>query len=103
MAEIPELVREFVDMSKAYLKQETVEPAKLLGRFAGFAIGAALAFALATLFGGVALLRVVTDILPDGPYWTVLSYVLAGLGLALLAGLLVTMTKSRLDKRRESV
>ena len=33
--ELPDLVREFTDMSREYLLQETVEPAKQLGRYAG--------------------------------------------------------------------
>ena len=103
MSELPELITEFVDLSKAYLKQETIEPAKRLGRFAGFSIGAAVAFALAALFGGIALLRLLLDVLPEGPYWTVLGYVLAAIVLGLLAGVLVMMTKSSLAKKEKVV
>ena len=102
MAELPGLVTEFVDLSKAYLKQETVEPARQLGRFAGFAIGAAVAFSFSALFAGIALLRLLLDVLPDGPYWTVLGYLLTAVGLALVGAALVGATKSRLDKRREA-
>jgi len=33
--DIPKLVKEFVELSKEYLVQETLEPAKKLGHFAG--------------------------------------------------------------------
>ena len=44
--EIPELVSELATMSREYLRQEIVEPAKKLGRFAGFGMGAAALFSL---------------------------------------------------------
>lgn len=103
MSELPELITEFVDLSKAYIKQETIEPAKRLGRFAGFAIGAAFAFALSALFGGIALLRLLLGVLPEGPYWTVLGYVLAAVGLGIVAAVLVAMTKSKLARREKVV
>jgi hypothetical protein len=85
--EIPELVTELVGMSKEYLRQETLEPAKKLGRLAGFGIGAGAVFAFAAMFvvlGAYALLR---EVLPEGEWWLVLSrfltvvVALAGVGI----------------------
>lgn len=91
-AELPELVREFADMSKEYLLQETVEPAKQLGRYAGFSIGAAVAFALGTLFLTIAGLRWIADALPDGPNYQALAYLIVVGGLLIVAGVVVAVT-----------
>ena len=77
--ELPELIREFVDMSRAYLRQETVEPAKRLGRFASYSLGAALVWALGALLVGIAVMRGVIRLLPDGPYFEALGYLIAAL------------------------
>ena len=87
--ELPELVGEFVEMSKEYLRQETLEPAKELGRYAGFSLAAALSFALGVFFLAIAGLRGLVALLPDGPNWSALGYVLAALSLVAIAGLIV--------------
>jgi hypothetical protein len=86
--EIQELVTELATMSKEYLRQEVVEPAKRLGRFAGFGLGAAAMFSLASIlltFGLFALLR---RLLPDTPWWSVgarlFTFLGAGAGAALI-------------------
>jgi hypothetical protein len=96
-AELPELVEEFVEMSKEYLRQETVEPAKKLGRYAGYAVGAAAAFALGALFLAIAGARLIIRVLPDGPYWEGLGYVLAALVLAAVAGIMIQVTNNTTD------
>lgn len=92
-AELPELVEQFVDMSKEYLLQETVEPAKKLGRYAGYAIGAAAAFALGALFLAIAGARLIIRVLPDGPYWQGLGYVLAATALGIVAAVIINVTQ----------
>jgi Putative Actinobacterial Holin-X, holin superfamily III len=87
--ELPQLVTEFVDMSKEYLRQETVEPAKRLGRFAGFTIGASFLFALGGLMLAIAGMRGIIYLLPDGPNWSALGYVLAALAIGLVIGVMV--------------
>ena len=87
--ELPELVGEFVDMSKEYLRQETLDPAKQLGRFAGYSIGAGLAFAFGVLFLSIAGVRLLLEVLPSGPYWEGLGYVIAALALGAVAALIV--------------
>jgi hypothetical protein len=98
--ELPELVREFVDMSKDYMRQETLEPAKQLGRFAGFGIAAALAFALGALFLSVAGVRYLRDLLPEGPNWSALAYIIAAVVLGLVAGVLIAVTSRRTSRSR---
>ena len=67
--DIPKLINEFVELAKAYLLQETVEPAKKLGHFAGYSIGAAAIWASALVLLSVAGLRALIDVLPSGVYW----------------------------------
>lgn len=90
--DIPRLVSEFYELAKAYLVQETVEPAKKLGHFAGFSLGAAALWAVALILISVAGLRALYSTLPEGPYWEALGYlitvvVLVGF-MALLVGLM---------------
>lgn len=93
--ELPDHVREFISMSKDYMRQETLEPAKQLGSFSGFVVAAGLCFSLAALFLSVAAVRVIRDLLPEGPNWSALGYVLAALLLAAIAGMLVGLTSRR--------
>lgn len=56
-------------MSKEYLRQEALEPAKKLGKHAGFGLGGGALFAIASILltlGAFALLR---RLLPDTPWW----------------------------------
>ena len=71
--EIPQLATELVDMSKEYLLQETVEPAKRLGRFAGLGFAAGFVFAVAALFLGLGAYAVFKLVLPEGEWWLVLA------------------------------
>jgi hypothetical protein len=56
--EIPQLTAELIDMSREYLRQETLEPAKQLGRHAGKGIGFYSALRMW---------------LPGGAWWVVLA------------------------------
>lgn len=88
--ELPELVKEFTDMSKEYLLQETVEPAKRLGKYAGMSMAAGAAFAVGALFLGIGITRAIVHLMPDGsPYWEALGYLIAVIVLGGIAGLLV--------------
>lgn len=91
-SELPELVGEFVDMSKEYLRQETIEPAKQLGRFAGYTMAAGIAFALGVFFLSIAGMRWLLEAMPGDAgdaYWQGLGYVLAAIGVVLVAGIVV--------------
>lgn len=91
--EIPELIQESIDLSKEYLLQETVEPAKRLGKVAAFGFAGAILFGLATLVGSVALNRFIIRLLPDGRAWSGLGYVLSALALLGLAALTIVAGK----------
>jgi hypothetical protein len=88
-SEIPDLLNESVELSKQYLRQETVEPAKRLGKAAGMGFAAALFFGLAATLGGIAINRWVIILLPSGRAWSGLGYLISALLLLGLAGLVV--------------
>jgi len=87
--ELPQMVTEFVDLSKEYLRQETIEPAKQLGRFAGFTVGASVLFAIGGLLLSIAGMRGIIYLLPDGPNWSALGYILGALAIATVIGAMV--------------
>ncbi len=93
--ELPRLVAEFVELARAYLRQEIADPARRLGRYAGFSIGAGLLWAVGTVFLAVAALRSVTRLLPDGPYLEALAYVVVSVVLLLVAALVVRLVARR--------
>ena len=120
--ELPQLVTEFVDMSKEYLRQETVEPAKRLGRgLAGGGLGAAVLLAMpearfreiipwlllfaTVLFaiGGVLLaiagMRGIIYLLPEGPNWSALGYILGALAIGVVIGAMVSIAGSGSDSK----
>lgn len=92
--ELPQLTAEFVDLSKAYVRQETVGRAKLLGRHAGFGFAGAALAAIGLLFLSIAGVRGLIDLMPGEPdhrMWTGLAYVLAALAAAAVAGIIVAI------------
>ncbi len=89
--ELPELIKEFTNMSKEYLRQETLDPAKQLGRYAGFAVGAAVCFAIGAVLLSIAGVRLIIDALPEGPNWSALGYLITTVVLILLSALLVKL------------
>ena len=93
--DIPRLVREFVDLAREYLLQETVEPAKKLGYFAGMSVAAGALWSMALNLLSVAGLRALIGVLGDGPYWQALGYVLYALGLVVFAYVLIRLVPSR--------
>ena len=86
------MVSELVDMSKEYLRQETIEPAKKLGKFAGMGIGAGLIWAVAALFFMLGVYALFKAVLPgtagELDWWLVLARGLTVLVGAAGAGLL---------------
>jgi hypothetical protein len=95
LQDIPRLIREFVDLSKAYLVQETVEPAKKLGYFAGMSIAAATLWAMSLMLLSVAGLRALVGVLPNGEYWEALAYVGYAILLMGFCGLLIKLVPAR--------
>ncbi len=86
--ELPQMVTDLVGMSKEYLRQETLEPAKKLGRFAGIGIGVGFIMAFAALFFGLAAYFFFLQILPEGEWYVVLSRGLTVIVTGGFAGLL---------------
>lgn len=76
-SEIPELASELYDLSKQYLRQETIEPMKRLGGYAGLGIGGSVAFAIAAILGTLALYAGLqawfAEVLVDSPWWNILA------------------------------
>jgi hypothetical protein len=83
------LIPEFRDLARDYLLQETVEPAKKLGRFAGFSLGAGIAWAMAVVLLSVAGMRAMVDLMPDGAYWEALGYAVFSFVLLVFAGIVI--------------
>ncbi len=83
-AEIPDLVTDLVDLSKEYLRQETVEPARRLGRAAGLGLLAAVLIATGLVLLLIAGLRWAIELLPDTEWWSTVAY-----GGAAVVGLIV--------------
>ena len=95
LQDIPRLIREFIDLSKAYLVQETVEPAKKLWDFAGMSLAAASLWAISLILLSVAGLRALVGVLPTGEYWEALAYVGYAIVLAGFCGLLIKLVPTR--------
>jgi len=87
--QLPQLIAEFVDLAKQYLKDAILEPARRLGRLAGFGFAASLVFVLAAVFLGVAVMRVIVHAMPDGAVWSGFGYVVSALALLGLTGLVM--------------
>lgn len=89
VTELPDLISEFFDLAKRYLREQTVEPAKRLGRLAGFSMAASILFVLAAGFLAVAGMRLVLSVMPDGGVWSGVGYLVASLGLLAVTGLVM--------------
>ena len=88
---IGEVVSELVDLTKAYAKQETVDPLKGLGRYLAYGLAGSLLLAIGVILLALAGLRVLqteTGTTFTGnwswvPYIIVLVFALATIGLAI--------------------
>lgn len=89
--DLPRLIGEFWEMATAYLRQETLEPARKLGHFAGFSLGAALAWLIALILLAVAGLRTIIGLLPEGPYWEALGYLITVVILIAFVAILIRL------------
>jgi hypothetical protein len=89
LRELPEQVSELVDLSKEYLKQETIEPAKKLGRAFGMGLAASLLFSIGAVLLSIAGMRLLVRALPEGELWSALGVFIAFVVLAGVAGLIM--------------
>jgi len=88
-SELPEMVTEFIELAKQYIREQILDPAKGLGKLAGFSFAGAIVLALAVIFLSVAGARLIIEVLPAGVLWSGLGYVLASIALLLLTGLMM--------------
>ena len=86
--ELPEHAREFVDLSKRYVDEEIVQPAKRLGAFAGKGIGAGFLFAIGSLLLAAGVLALSLALLPESDTWRAVGYIGTGFLAAIAAALL---------------
>ena len=86
---MPEQVSELIDLSKEYLRQETIEPAKKLGRVFGMGFAASLLFSIGALLLSVAGMRVLVRVLPEGDLWSALGVFISFVVVAGIAGLIM--------------
>ena len=87
--ELPEMATELVELSKEYLRQETLEPAKRLGKVGGLSIGAGMLMAIGVILLATAGLRFLIDIFPEGGLWTALALFTSAVVSAAIAGLII--------------
>lgn len=80
-SELPDLVGEFIDLSRQYLREQTLEPARRLGRLAAFSVAGSLLFVLAAGFLAVAGMRWILWLMPDGVVWSGFGYLVASASL----------------------
>jgi hypothetical protein len=80
---------ELVELSKEYLLQETLEPAKRLGKVAGLSVGAGMLIAVGVILLATAGMRYLIDIFPEGGLWTALALFTSSLVSAGVAGIIV--------------
>jgi len=87
--ELPQLAGELVELSKEYLRQETLGPAKRLGKVAGLSVGAGFLIAIGVILLATAGMRFLIEVFPDGGLWTALALFSSALVCAGAAGLIV--------------
>ena len=85
-SELPELAGEFYEMATQYVREQTLEPAKKLGRLAGFSFAGAILFMLAAIFLAVAGMRAMVDLMPEGEIWSGLGYIASGIAVLAVTG-----------------
>lgn len=76
-------------MSKEYLRSETIDPARKIGRRAGFGLSGGALYAVASVLLVLAVHALARRLLPDTPWWAVGARVIAFLVAAGAAGLVV--------------
>lgn len=92
--EIPQIASELVDMSRDYLRQEVVEPAKRLGKHAGKGVGGAVALSLGAFLLAWGLYHWLKAVFPEGAWFVVLARFATALGSLGVAGLVAWRMRS---------
>ena len=89
VTELPELVGEFIDLSRQYLREQTIEPARRLGRLAAYSAVASLLFILAAGFLAVAGSRWLLRVMPDGAVWSGVGYLASSVALLIVTAVVM--------------
>ena len=87
--EIPQLTTELLQISREYLRQETIEPLKRLGKHAGMGFGGAMVLSVGSVFLTLGLYSGLKVWLPEGEWWVVLSRFITAASAAVAAGIVV--------------
>ena len=87
--EIPQLTTELIQMSREYLRQETIEPVKRLGKHAGMGFGGAMMLSAGSVLITLALYSGLKVWLPEGEWWMVLARFATAAAAAAAAGIVV--------------
>lgn len=85
--EIPNIATELVEMTKEYLRQETLEPAKALGKQAGMGLGGAVIMSIGAMCLVWGLYYGVQLLLPEGQWYVVLARGVTAIAAAAAAGI----------------
>jgi Putative Actinobacterial Holin-X, holin superfamily III len=85
--EIPQLGQELFELSKGYLMQETVEPAKQLGKVAGISLAGGALLAFGFLFVVLGANQLFLTLFDDGRLWVALASLLTAIVALAIAGL----------------
>ena len=86
---IPQIATELIDMSREYLLQKTIEPAKRLGKVAAKGVGGAMVLSIGAFLMAWAVYYGLKMVFPVGEWWVVLSRFLTALTAAGTAGIIV--------------
>ena len=87
MKELPQLIRDLVDISRDYLRQEVIEPMKNLGRHAGMGLGGAILFSLGGFLALLGVYSLMKMVLPESAWYVVLARLITAVVGAASAGL----------------
>jgi hypothetical protein len=92
--EIPEITTELLDMSREYLRQETVEPLKRVGKHAGLRLGGAAIISTGSFLTAWAIYYGLVALYPEGDWYVVLARVTTGVVAASAAGIVAWRMQS---------
>ena len=94
LQELPQMVTQLYGMSREYVLQETVEPAKKIGKAAGLGFAAGLLFGIGAVLLSVAGMRWIVGALPDTPLWSTAGYGISFLAVAAVIAIIAKRMQS---------
>lgn len=89
-------------MSREYLRQETLEPAKKLGKQAGMGIGGSMAMATGVFLLVLGLYSGLRMWLPEGEWWVVLARAITAASALVVAGVIGWRIQAALERGGEA-